>query len=86
MQTAYKNNSYVNDNLPETVVYPTDLIQFAKTLASTSHSQLAIEFRMASGLQAFSVNGHEPVVYQGYNFGYCAKLLIDELDRIGYFA
>lgn len=85
MQTTFKSGSCVVDKLPGTTLYPVHLIQFARTLASTSHSKLEIEFREAHGTQVFSVNGREPIAYGGHSFAYCVKLLIDELPAIGYF-
>lgn len=87
MQITYENGSCVVDKLPPTVVYDTDLIQLAKTIAQKSLSKIEIEFRVNEyGIKEFSVNGREAHVYSGYNFAYCAKLLIDALEAAGYFA
>lgn len=87
MQFTYPNGSCVTDNLPSYVIYDTDFIQFAKTLAQKSTSSVEIEFSVGQcNVKQFAVNGKDYIAYNGYNYAYCVKLLIDELNRQGYFA
>lgn len=86
MQFTYPNGSSVIDNLPSYVIYDTDFIQFAKTLAQKSTSKIEIAFTAGQcNVKQFAINGGCPIAYNGYNFAYCAKLMISELERIGYF-
>lgn len=87
MQTTYSNGSCVVDKLPSYVIYDTDFIQFAKTLAQKSTTKVEIEFVAdPCNVKQFAVNGQGYISYSGRNYAYCVKLLIDELDRQGYFA
>lgn len=87
MQFTYPNGSCVTDNLPSYVIYDTDFIQFAKTLAQKSTSRVEIEFAVDQcNVKQFAVNGKDYIAYSGHNYAYCVKLLIDELGKQGYFA